>query len=110
MKIHLVKKHRIEQFEKNNARSRSSFRLWQLVLKEADWNCPQDMLETFGSADILGNGSNQIVFDIGGNNYRVICHYVFGDTQVHLFICWIGAHAEYSELCRDKKQYSINEY
>ncbi|WP_298608866.1 type II toxin-antitoxin system HigB family toxin [uncultured Spirosoma sp.] len=56
------------------------------------------MKDTFGAADLLGNGTNRIVFDIGGNYYRMICKYAFGKNQVHLFVCWIGAHAEYVKL------------
>jgi mRNA interferase HigB len=110
MKVHLVKKSTIEEYTRENARSRPSFRLWLLTLAGADWDIPEDMLTTFGSTDLLGNGCERAVFDIGGNNYRMICHYVFGDKQVHLFICWIGTHAEYTKLCKEKKQYSISIY
>ncbi len=65
---------------------------------------------TFGDADLLGNGSNRVVFNIAGNNYRMICKYHFGITRVHLYIKWIGTHAEYTKLCDDKEQYSVDEY
>ncbi len=110
MKVHLVKKQTIENFEQKNARSRNSFRLWLSVLKLADWNSAKDIQETFGSADLLGNGSDRVVFDIGGNSYRMICHYVFGENEMHLFVCWIGTHAEYTKLCYDKKQYIVSDY
>jgi mRNA interferase HigB len=79
MKVHLVKKQTIEDYAKDNARSRASFRLWLLTLNAADWNTPKDILKTFGATDLLGNGCDRAVFDIGGNNYRMICHYVFGE-------------------------------
>ena len=60
--------------------------------------------------DILGSGSNRVVFNIGGNNYRMICRYQFGISKVHLFVKWIGTHAEYTKLCNDGKQYDINGY
>lgn len=66
--------------------------------------------ETFGSADLLGDGSNRIVFNIAGNNYRMICKYHFGITRVHLFIKWIGTHAEYAKLCDGNKQYTVDTY
>ena len=71
---------------------------------------PLDILETFGAGDLLGRGSNRVVFDIGGNNYRMICKYAFGERQVHLFICWIGTHAEYDKLCAGREQYTITNY
>ena len=76
----------------------------------ADWSKPGDITETFGSADLLGNGSDRVVFDIAGNNYRLICKYHFGLTRVHLYIKWIGTHAEYAKLCDDNKQYTVNSY
>ncbi len=76
----------------------------------ADWAEPGDFTETFGSADLLGNGSDRVVFDIAGNNYRMICKYHFGAARVHLYIKWIGTHAEYTTLCDDKKQYTVNNY
>ncbi len=110
MKVRLIKRRSIEDFALRNARSRSSFRIWLALLKQADWNKPTDIAATFGSADLLGNGSNRVVFDIAGNNYRMICKYHFGVTRIHLFIKWIGTHAEYTGLCRDNEQYTVNIY
>jgi mRNA interferase HigB len=53
MKIRLIKRKSIEDFALQNARSRSSFRLWLTFLKLADWNEPGDITRTFGSADLL---------------------------------------------------------
>jgi mRNA interferase HigB len=110
MKVRLIKKKSIENFALENARSRSSFKLWLTVLKYADWNEPEDIMATFGSADLLGNGINRVVFDIAGNNYRMICKYQFGETEVHLYIKWIGTHADYTKLCKDKAQYNVNNF
>jgi len=68
------------------------------------------MITTFNSADILGNGSERVVFNIGGNKYRMICKYHFGETKVHLFVNWIGTHSEYTKLCNEGKQYTVNVY
>jgi len=110
MKVRLIKKKSIEDFAVQNARSRSSFKLWLTLLKQADWIEPGDIADTFGSADLLGDGSNRIVFDIAGNNYRMICKYHFGATRIHLYIKWIGTHAEYTKLCNDNEQYTVNIY
>jgi len=40
----------------------------------------------------------------------MICKYHFGETKVHLFVKWIGTHANYTKLCNDGKQYEIDEY
>ena len=110
MKVRLIKRKSIEDFALQNARSRSSFRIWLAYLKRADWNKPGDIADTYGSADLLGNGSNRVVFDIAGNHYRMICKYHLGITRLHLYIKWIGTHAEYTELCDNNKQYTVNIY
>lgn len=66
------------------------------------------LIKTFNHADILGRGVNRVVFNIGGNSYRLICKYFFGRTMVHLFVVWVGTHAEYDKLCGEQKQYDVN--
>ena len=108
MKVHLIKKQSIEEYAIHNSKSRIPFTEWLTKIKYAAWETPLDIVSTFPSADLLGAGSDRIIFDIGGNNYRLIGKYFFGDKQVHLFICWIGTHAEYNKICKESKQYSIN--
>jgi mRNA interferase HigB len=110
MRVHLIKKQTIEDYAAKNAGSRLPLAEWLTKLKFADWEIVADIKKTFGAADILGKGSDRVVFDIGGNNYRIIGKYVFGDRQVHLFICWIGTHAEYDKICKENRQYTINDY
>ena len=108
MRVHLIKKQTIEDYVSDHAASKSAFAHWLSAIKNADWNTPEDILSTFGTADLLGNSSFRVIFNVGGNNYRVICKYVFGENQAHLFICWIGTHAEYTKLCGSNKQYTVN--
>ncbi len=86
MKVHLIRKETIEEFGRQNAQGRVSFSEWLTKIKYADWEKPADMQATFPSTDLLGKASSRAVFDIGGNNYRMICKYAFGDRQVHLFV------------------------
>lgn len=110
MKIHLIKKQTIKDYILNNAQSKASFSMWLSIINRVDWDSPNEIISTFNSADIIGKGSERVVFNIGGNNYRLICKYYFGNTKVHLFVKWIGTHAEYTKLCNEGKQYNINAY
>ena len=110
MKVHLIKHQTVENYVKENARSRVSFNKFLNELKFANWNRPGDIKKTFGPADLLGNGSSRVVIDIGGNAFRLIGKYYFGHKKVHLFICWIGTHAEYDMLCAKNEQYTIHAY
>ncbi|WP_018629344.1 type II toxin-antitoxin system HigB family toxin [Niabella aurantiaca] len=108
MKVHLIGKETIEDFVRHNAQSGASFAEWLIKVKYGDWDSPADIAATFPSVDLLGNGSNRVVFDIGGNKYRMIGKYAFGDKQMHLFICWIGA--QYDKLCANDEQYTRSDY
>lgn len=108
MRVHLIKKQAIEAFVIKNG-GRNAFSDWLSKIKVADWNKPSDINFTFKRADLLGKSSHRIVFDIGGNNFRIICKYKFGKKQVHLFVCWIGTHAEYDKLNKDGLQFTIKD-
>lgn len=110
MKVHLIRKETIREYAHQNAQSRISFEEWLAKLKYANWETPADIWVSFPSADFLGRGTSRVVFDIGGNKYRLIGKYAFGDKEAHLFICWIGSHAEYDKLCHAGEQYSIYNY
>ena len=110
MRIHLVRSGTIQIYAKAHPASRQSFEDWLEKVKRTNWNQPGDICKVFRTADLLGSGSNRVIFDIGGNKYRMVCKYVFGEKQVHLFVCWIGTHAEYDKLCTLNQQYTINIY
>jgi len=110
MKVHLIKKQTIENYIVANSQSKSGFLDWISRLRLADWNEPLDIVTTYNSADILGSGTNRVVFNIGGNKYRMICEYFFGHKKAHLYICWIGTHAQYTKLCNQGIQYTIIDY
>ena len=110
MRIHLIKKQSIEGYVNKNAQGKVPFKIWLSIIKWADWNDPTNIFSTFNSADILGRGSERVVFNIGGNKYRMICKYHFVKVRVHLFVKWIGTHAAHTKLCNEGKQYTVNAY
>ena len=110
MRINLIKKQTLINYVLKNASGKSSFQDWLSKIKTADWEKPGDIKNTFNTADLLGRSSHRVVFDIGGNNYRMICKYAFGENEVHLFVCWIGTHAQYNALCARNEQYKISIY
>ena len=110
MRVHLIRKGTVEVFAQQNAQSRHSFDEWLARVRYADWETPADIQVSFPGADLLGRGSGRVVFNIGGNRYRMIGKYAFGDRQVHLFICWLGTHADYDKLCNAGEQYNVNNY
>ena len=54
--------------------------------------------QTFNTADSVGN--DRYVFDIKGNQYRLVALIIFKVRTV--FILFIGTHKEYDEIKADK--------
>ncbi len=63
------------------------------IAKEADWPHFAALRQTFGAADI-GNRTGRVMFDIGGNKYRLIASIDFKE-QI-LVIERVLTHADYS--------------
>ena len=110
MKVHLITETTLKKFVQKNKQSEIPITNWLRNIKYMRCSKPDDIKKTFPSVDLLGGGTNRVVFDIGGNNNRIIAEYYFGSTRLHLYICWIGTHTEYTKLCNEKKQYSITDY
>jgi mRNA interferase HigB len=70
---------------------------WFNEVEDALWNGPQDIRNRFGSADLLEG--NRIVFNIGGNKFRLIVHVAYAFHAV--YIRFVGTHAEYDKIDAD---------
>ena len=60
--------------------------------KAVSWLSWGDVKSTFGSASIVGNC---VVFNIGGNKYRLVCRIFYPSQKV--FVLKVMTHAEYDE-------------
>ena len=69
-------------------------RSWIAVVKAVRWPDPPSVKKTFNSADILKDG--RVVFDIGGNKYRVVAwiNYVYAVV----YIRFVGTHKDYDKI------------
>jgi mRNA interferase HigB len=61
---------------------------------KADWKNFADVRRTFGTASAVGN--DRVVFNIGGNKYRLIARVNYGFAGV--LVRFIGTHAEYDNV------------
>ena len=110
MRVHLLRQSTLENFIYCHSDSIAPIDDWLSKIKIADWSNPGGIKKIYGSADILGKSCHRVVFNLGGNNYRMICKYSFGFKLVHLYICWMGTHAASNKLCTQGKQYTTNIY
>lgn len=64
------------------------------VVRAAQWKNHADLKNQFPSADYVKNG--RYVFNIGGNNYRVVAVVIFIGGVMN--IRFVGTHAEYDKI------------
>ena len=77
----------LDLFVKKHADSRVSFSEWVEKVEAAEWTNLVDVKSTFNSADYV---RGLVVFNVGGNSYRVVAEVVYKDKCVR-----VGTHAEY---------------
>ncbi len=81
----------IKKFMRKHANARSSATAWLAEVEVAQWAGPADVKARFPSVDFLPG--NRLVFNIGGNNYRVLVLVRYRNGV--MLIEKMGTHAEY---------------
>jgi len=90
----IANKELLNAFVQSHARSVKSLNKWINDVSNASWSNHAELKQTFPSADYVKNG--RYVFNVGGNNYRIVAVVVFiAGTMV---IRWVGTHAEYDKI------------
>ena len=67
---------------------------WYQEAKKADWKNTKDIKQDYPSASFIAG--NRVVFNIKGNNYRLIIKINY-DYKI-VWIRFIGTHAEYDKI------------
>lgn len=67
---------------------------WFKEVEKARWKTPADVKALYRSADFVSDG--RIVFNIGGNKYRLVVWVKFSIELV--LIKWVGTHREYDVI------------
>jgi mRNA interferase HigB len=69
-------------------------RSWYALASRAQWSNPADVRDSYRTASFVAG--NRIVFDIGGNRFRLVVavHY----NRKVLFVRFVGTHAEYDRI------------
>jgi mRNA interferase HigB len=72
----------------------ASLDAWFSEVNKAEWNSPADVKRSYAAASIVSG--DRIIFNIKGNNYRLVVAVDFEKAIV--FIKWIGTHAAYDRI------------
>lgn len=93
--MQIIAKRSLRLFWERHPKSRTPLAVWYAFASKAKWDTPQDVKDAFGSSvDFVGD--NRLIFDIGGNRYRLVVHVSYRFKRV--LIKFIGTHAEYDKI------------
>lgn len=96
--MRVISPKKLRVFWEKHRKAERPLRMWLKVAEAAEWNSFADVGGTFRSADLVRvkSGGSVVVFDIGGNKFRVIgaVHY---NTQ-RVFLLRVFTHAEYDRM------------
>lgn len=84
----------IDKFCRKHTDARTAIERWVEFVSNSQWKNHSELKNDFLSADFVGN--NRYVFNIKGNNYRLVVMVVFfaGRADVR----FIGTHNEYDKI------------
>jgi mRNA interferase HigB len=98
--MHVISYSRLKQFWRNHPSAEVSLRYWYKLTTKQQWQSFNDICQTFPSADRV---KNFVIFNIGGNNFRLIAYVDYQQSKV--FIRFILTHAEYDKEDWKKDQW-----
>ncbi|MFO7869557.1 MAG: type II toxin-antitoxin system HigB family toxin [Bacteroidales bacterium] len=96
--MRVIAKKIFREFWEKHADSEDQLKTWFKEASKAQWSSPNDIKNDYSQASILKAG--RVVFNICGNNYRLIVKINYQREWV--FIRFIGTHAEYDKIDAEK--------
>ena len=93
--VRIFNRSTLQDFWKRYPDAEQTLRAWHHEVENASWEGPAEIRQLYGTADFVAN--NRVVFDIRGNNYRLIVAVKYGPIFC-VYIRFIGTHAEYDQI------------
>ena len=90
--MHIISRKTLKQFWEQHPDSQSSLSRWYKIMEKTEFSTFNELRQTFPTADKV---NDLIVFNIGGNNYRLIASIHFNRNKV--YIRHVLTHSEYDQ-------------
>lgn len=84
---------KLKTFFEEHADSKDALNNWYHIVLKEDWPDYHAAKQTFNTIDAIGN--DRFVFNIRGNNYRLVAM-IFFDVRT-IYIRFVGTHKEYDK-------------
>jgi len=92
--MNVISKRTLIKFYELHPQSKSALEVWHNDAKKSTWSSPADIKKIYSSASFIQD--NRVVFNIKGNDYRLIVHIDYPRKIVR--VKFIGTHAQYDKI------------
>ena len=92
--MNVVTARKLQEFWTKHPNAKGPLSAWLKIVKRADWKDTHDVKADFRSADFIED--NRVIFNIGGNNYRLVVRISYTFKQI--LVKFVGTHAEYDKI------------
>ncbi|MBQ9556197.1 MAG: type II toxin-antitoxin system HigB family toxin [Muribaculaceae bacterium] len=92
--MRVIAKSTLVDYYTKNPQAKTALEDWYEKTRTAEWKSFADIKRTFNSVDSVGN--KRYVFNIKGNDFRLIVMILF--TPQTVYIRFVGTHAEYDKI------------
>jgi mRNA interferase HigB len=97
--MQIIAKRTLKMFWLRHPQAEQPLRNWFAAVSGAQWRSPANAKAMFG-ANVDFVGDNRLIFDIGGNKYRLVVHVSYRYGRV--LIKFVGTHKEYDRIDPEK--------
>lgn len=92
--MRVIARKTLQDFWERHPRAEQPLKAWFAEAQHASWRTPAEIKAHYKTASIIGD--NRVVFNISGNDYRLIVKIHYNTGLV--YIRFVGTHAEYDRM------------
>jgi mRNA interferase HigB len=92
--VRVISKTKLRAFWNKHPQSEDSLNAWYRVAEQAEWSNPNEVRDSYRSADPVG--AEFVVFDICNNHYRLVVRVDYARSIVYVWDVY--THADYDRL------------
>jgi mRNA interferase HigB len=93
--MHVLSLGTLRDFWEQYPDAEKPLRAWYKIVSAATWNNFAEVKATFATADTVRD--SRIIFDIGGNKYRLVARIVYAPYH-RVMVKFVGTHEEYDQI------------
>jgi mRNA interferase HigB len=92
--MRIIAKRKLREFWQRHPDAEEPLLAWYREVEQEDWDSPTKVKAKYRNASIVGD--NRVVFNIKGNDYRLVVKINYRYRVVYIRL--VGAHAEYDRI------------